>query len=87
MPPPPQAVTVIIEGYGYQPQQLEIDAGTTVTWVNNDPVSHDADSSDALWDAPFLAEGESTSRTFTEPGSYLYFCSIHPYMQGLVTVH
>jgi len=86
--PPPAAgtVTVVIQGFGFQPQQLEVDAGTTVTWVNKDPVAHDADSSDGLWDSPYLEEGQSTSHTFSEPGKYLYFCSIHPYMQGIVTV-
>lgn len=77
---------MVIQGYGYQPQQLEIAAGTTVTWINRDPVQHDADASSGAWDAPLLVEGESWSRSFSVAGEFLVFCSIHPYMQSLVTV-
>jgi len=79
-------VQVVIQGYGYQPTKLEIPVGTTVTWTNRDPVDHDADGADGGWDGPVLGEGESWSRTFASAGQFLVTCSIHPYMQGLVTV-
>jgi plastocyanin len=57
-----------------------------VTWVNRDPVEHDADAKDGTWDGPLLVEGESWPRTFEVSGDFLVTCSIHPYMQGLVKV-
>lgn len=83
---PPPNVSVSIQGYGYQPQQLEIEVGTTVTWTNNDPIQHDIDEKNGIWESPLLSESETWSRTFVEPGKFLYICSIHPYMQALVTV-
>jgi len=77
---------VVIQGYGYKPQTLEIAVGTTVTWVNRDPIAHDADAVDGSWNGPLLLEGESWSRTFSGAGQFLVTCSIHPYMSGLVTV-
>jgi len=84
--PPPAALQVIIQGFGYQPQSIEIEAGTTVTWTNRDPVQHDADDREGSWDGPLLDEGGTWSRTFPAAGAFLVTCSIHPYMQSLVTV-
>ncbi len=77
---------VRIIDFGYQPLELEIDAGTSVTWVNRDPVQHDADDQAGGGDSPLLSEGESFSRTFDSAGQFLVACSIHPFMQLTVTV-
>lgn len=75
-----------MQGFAYRPQRLEIAPGTTVTWVNHDSVPHDADANAGTWDGPLLAEGESWSRVFPTAGSFLYHCSVHPFMQGIVVV-
>ena len=84
--PAPAGVEVVIQGFGYQPQQLVIDAGTAVTWINRDPVQHDADATDGSWDAPLLSEGGTWARSFDTAGEFLITCSVHPFMQSLVTV-
>jgi len=82
-----------ISGSGfYAPLNLEIPAGTTVTWVNDDSVPHTIQSQDefgnviALFNSPPLNTGDRFEFTFDEAGVYNYFCSFHPWRVGLVTV-
>lgn len=87
-PPPPAApsgVTANIQGFGY-PYELQVAAGTTVTWVNHDAVPHDVVAYDGSWASVLLGQGQTYSRTFTTAGRYPYTCSIHPYMQAAVVV-
>ena len=86
-PPPPPALgaTANIKGYGY-PYELHVAAGTTVTWVNQDPIAHDVAAYDGSFTSPVLAQGQSWSHTFSTPGRYPYFCTLHTYMQALVIV-
>jgi len=87
-PPPPAApsgVVANIQGFGY-PYELQVAAGTTVTWVNHDAVPHDVVAYDGSWASALLGQGETYSRTFTAAGRFAYTCSIHPYMQAAVVV-
>ena len=68
----------------FQPATVTIDAGDTVTWVNNGNAPHDATGNG--WRTELLLSGESGSVTFDEAGSYDYICSIHPEMTGTVVV-
>lgn len=76
----------------YIPLNLEIDAGTTVVWVNNDTVLHTVQSIDeegniiGLFNSAALATGERFTHTFDEEGAYHYYCSLHPWRVGQVTV-
>jgi plastocyanin len=87
--PPVRAaeVAVDISDFAFQPGTVTIQVGDTVTWTNNDSVAHTATSTDdpALFDGG-MAPGESFSFTFTEAGSFAYFCEIHPEMEGTVVV-
>jgi nitrite reductase (NO-forming) len=87
-------------GNSYWPKRAEVPVGTTVTWVNEDVFDflegertgkHNAVVVNAQGPEPFysplLNHAETFSHTFTEPGSYEYICSIHPYMRALVTVY
>ena len=85
--------TVEARGILFRPDELTVDAGTTVTWVNMDDVDHTVTAGDK--DAPMpddfdleLAEqGSEATFTFDEPGTYAYFCVIHPStMTGTVVV-
>jgi plastocyanin len=80
-------VAVDISDFAFQPGTVTIQVGDTVTWTNNDSVAHTATSTDdpALFDGE-MAPGESFSFTFTEAGSFAYFCEIHPEMEGTVVV-
>ena len=76
----------------YKPLNLEIPAGTTVTWVNEDAVPHTVQSQNAegkiigLFNSAPIYTGERFSYTFENEGTYNYFCSLHPWRIGLVTV-
>ena len=81
-------VTAIdIEDFAFSPANVRIDVGTTITWTNRDSVGHTVTSDDGdELDSELLDEGETYAHTFTEPGTYAYYCKPHPYMEGLVTV-
>ena len=66
---------------------LTVNVGTTVTWTNQDNVSHTSTSDDPMWNSGRLASGESFSFTFTEPGTHAYHCDIHPSMMATITVN
>lgn len=76
----------------YSPLNLEIPTGTTVTWVNDDSVPHNIQSTDGkghviqLFNSPPLNTGDRFEFTFEESGVYNYYCSFHPWRVGLVTV-
>lgn len=76
----------------YSPLNLEIPAGTEVTWINDDSVPHNIQSMDEsgnviqLFNSPPLNTGDKFEFTFEEEGVYNYFCSFHPWRVGVVTV-
>ena len=76
----------------YMPLNLEISAGTTVTWTNDDSVPHTVQSQDefgnviALFNSAPLNTGDKFEYTFEEAEVYNYFCSFHPWRVGVVTV-
>jgi plastocyanin len=66
---------------------MTVAAGTTVTWTNNDDVPHTVVSDDkTTFKSRALDTGEKFSYTFTKPGKYAYFCSVHPKMTAEVVV-
>ena len=78
--------TVVIVDYTYEPKELTIRVGTTVTWVNEDSAEHTATDDDESFDTDLLAYGESASVTFSNPGSFNYHCAPHPFMKGIIQV-
>jgi plastocyanin len=82
----PSNNTVLIQLASFQPDSLTVPAGTTVTWINRDIVRHTVTSTEGLFDSDRLGSGESFSYTFNEPGTFDYYCTIHPIMQGTVIV-
>ena len=77
---------VKIDNFSFAPKQISVPAGTTVTWTNNDDVPHNVVSTDRKFTSPVLDTDQRFSFTFKEPGSYPYFCKIHPVMTGSVQV-
>jgi plastocyanin len=63
-----------------------VPAGGTVTWTNSDPLEHDVTAKGGAFNSEHLAQGKTYSRRFDSAGSFDYFCSIHPFMMGTVTV-
>jgi plastocyanin len=79
--------TVSIDNFTFGPQMLTVKAGTTVTWTNKDDIPHGvASSNNAFKKSAALDTDDSFSFTFTTPGTYQYFCYIHPHMVGSVVV-
>ena len=78
---------VSIDNFSFGPQTLTVKAGTTVTWTNRDDIPHGiASSNNAFKKSGALDTDESYSFTFTAPGTYQYFCYLHPHMVGSIVV-
>jgi plastocyanin len=77
---------VQIDNFHYTPAMLVVAAGTTVTWTNDDDSPHSVREKDGKFKSAALDTDDKFSQTFTAPGEYEYFCSIHPYMTGKVVV-
>ena len=79
--------TVSIDNFSFGPQTLTVKAGTTVTWTNRDDIPHGiASSNNAFKKSGALDTDDSYSFTFTTPGTYQYFCYLHPHMVGSIVV-
>lgn len=79
-------VEIDIRNFAFRPAQLRVRPGTTVRWVNHDPVAHSSTSDTKAWESPLIGPGETYERTFRKPGSYPYHCTPHPFMTGVVEV-
>ena len=79
-------IQVSMAGNRFEPGNLRVPSGTTVTWVNRDRVAHTATDRDGGWDSGILREGETAAFTFAEPGIYEYFCIPHPRMRARIEV-
>ena len=65
---------------------LTINVGDTIEWTNEDSAPHTATADNKFFDTDRLEEGDSHKITFNKPGTFSYYCSIHPYMKGTVVV-
>ena len=77
---------VKIDQFAFHPQRVTVKAGTTVTWSNEDDVPHTIASSSKLFKSKALDTNDKFSFTFTTPGTYEYFCSLHPHMTAAIVV-
>jgi len=75
-----------MQNFAYQMANMQVRAGTTVTWTNQDNVPHSITFKNGMKDSGLLYQGQSFSYTFNTPGTYQYYCSVHPYMVATVTV-
>lgn len=86
---PAAANAVTIKNFAFSPATVTVKAGTTVTWTNTDPDAHTVTSkqgSGGPLQSAALGTNDTYSYTFTQPGSYPYFGSIHPFMTATVVV-
>ncbi len=79
---------VRIDNFTFTPQALTVPSGTTVTWTNTDDIPHTITSAaqPLVFRSKVLDTDDSYTRIFDTPGTYAYFCSLHPHMTGTVTV-
>ena len=81
------AGAVSIDNFTFTPPTLTVKAGTTVTWINKDDIPHGIASDDnAFARSKALDTDDRFSFTFTTPGTYKYFCYVHPHMTGTIVV-
>lgn len=86
-PVPVTGDTVAIENFAFQPANLRIKAGTTVTWTNKDAAPHTVTFQDSsLTSSGVLRQGDTYRYTFTTAGTFAYYCDLHRYMTAQVTV-
>lgn len=80
-------VAIKIDNFSFTPQTITVPAGTQVTWTNQDDIPHTVVSDDkSTFKSQALDTDEKFSFTFIKPGTYTYFCSIHPKMTAQVVV-
>ena len=70
----------------FQPDAIEVTAGSSVTWRNGDPFDHTVTATEGDFNSGIVGEGQEFSQTFDAPGTFEYFCAIHPSMTGTVVV-
>jgi len=85
------AALVLVKGFLFQPDAIEVPAGATVTWENSDQILHTAtagtpDAPSGLFDGQMDGVGTSFTHTFDTPGKFVFFCTRHLHMRGEVTV-
>ena len=81
-----QEVVVKIDNFSYMPHDITVTVGTTIIWVNNDDIPHTVVSTTDLFKSKALDTDDKFSFKFDKPGTYDYFCSIHPKMTAKVIV-
>lgn len=77
---------VTIAGMAFSPATITVKKGTSVTWTNNDSVSHTVTGNNGGPNSSTLGNGQSYSFTFNTTGTFKYICAIHPSMTGTVIV-
>jgi plastocyanin len=84
---PATIVEVKIDNFMFAPMDLTLAPGTTVRWINRDDIPHTVVSEDkTTFKSKAMDTDESFSYTFRQPGTYTYFCSIHPKMVAKIVV-
>jgi plastocyanin len=81
-----QETVVKIDNFSYMPHDITVAAGTKIVWVNNDDIPHTVVSTTDLFKSKALDTDDKFSFKFDKPGTYEYFCSIHPKMTARVIV-
>jgi plastocyanin len=79
-------VEVKIDNFVFNPQTITVKAGDTVTWINHDDIPHTATSKTGVFRSKALDTDDKFSFTFATPGSFAYFCALHPHMTGSIVV-
>jgi plastocyanin len=85
-------VSILADTWQYQsvkafsPSVIKVTSGATVTWTNDDQVIHTVTDLGGSFDSGFIQAGETWDNTFDAKDTYYYFCSIHPWMKGIIVV-
>lgn len=81
-----QTKIVQIDNFTFTPETLIVPVNTTITWVNKDDIPHVIAGSNGLFKSKALDTDDRYSFTFTKAGTYPYYCTVHPKMEGKIVV-
>ena len=84
--PATATAAVAVDNFSFTPSTTNVARGTTVTWTNHDDVPHTVVSTEQKFKSPVLDTDGRFSHQFDAPGTYPYFCSLHPRMTGRIVV-
>jgi plastocyanin len=79
-------IEVKIDNFTFNPKQITVNVGDTVVWVNHDDIPHTVASQTQAFRSKALDTDDKFSFTFATPGTYPYFCALHPQMTGTIVV-
>jgi plastocyanin len=78
---------IMIDNFSFAPVKVTVPVGTTVQWTNRDDIPHTVVSEDHVtFKSQVLDTNQGFNHTFTKPGTYRYFCSLHPRMEAEIVV-
>jgi plastocyanin len=83
---PTAVVAAGMRNFAFTPARIEVAAGGTVEWKNEDQMAHTVTAAGGAFDSGPIEPGASWRRTFDAPGEYPFFCTPHPFMKGVVVV-
>jgi plastocyanin len=86
MKPPGENIPVSINGFAFNPSELRIKVGQTVTWTNEDSSAHNVVANGRSFKSESLQKGESFSHTFDKGGTFDYVCTFHAPMKATIIV-
>lgn len=81
-----KTANVNIKDFKFSPENLTVQAGTRVEWINRDEAPHNAVDNGKTFETPMLNLNGKHGKTLAMPGTYTYICSIHPFMVGTIKV-
>lgn len=79
-------VTIDIGKFAFTPREVTVAPGTTVVWINHDETPHTVSTPDKAFTSPAMDTDDRYEHAFEAPGDHAYFCTLHPFMTGVVHV-
>ena len=80
------APSIRIEKFAFAPKEITVAPGTTIVWTNHDETPHTIIASDQSFKSKAMDTDDRFEYTFASEGDFSYFCSLHPFMTGVVHV-
>ena len=83
---PATSNSITIDNMAFNSSSIAVKAGTTVTWTNNESITHTVTADDASFDSGNMKQGDKFTHTFNTAGTFSYHCKYHSSMTGSVSV-
>ena len=85
--PSAPTVDLNIAKFAFAPKEITIALGTKIVWTNRDETPHTVTSNDKSFASKGLDTDDKFENTFASEGDFTYYCTVHPFMTGVVHVH